>query len=394
MSLTDIAITGLGAISASGKNIPETLLSFSSGKRNGGPVTFFKTDLLYPVFQIQNFNPPKSDTMRSLNLAIAAASEAITDAGLINGFGNLRVGICLGTTVASQLNDTDFYQQYRTYGQAPMNSVERFLKSNLAQALGEFLKIRPRFCTTIVNACSSGTDAIGVGLSWLRNDYCDLVIAGGADELNRVPLDGFGALSVVSKSLCTPFDRNRTGLNLGEGAGIIVLEKSTLARDRGKNPKLFLNGYGLAADAYHLTAPRPDGSGLEQALVQAFKEAGISPKDVAFVNAHGTATKDNDLVEGKVLARVFGPEIKFISTKGFTGHTLGAAGGLEAVFSCLGLRDGWIPASAGFLNFDPEIGIAPVNQKTEINGNYAVSTSLAFGGNNSALIISKHPALI
>ena len=389
MPPTDIAITGLGAISAGGNNLPETLQSFASGARNGGPVTLFKTELNYPVFQVQNFSPPEPNSMRTLNLAFQAVQEAIQEAGFINGFGNLRVGICLGTTVASQLNDTDFYRQYRSQQTAPMNSVDRYLKSNLAQALGEYLKIRPEFCTTIVNACSSGTDAIGVGLSWLRNDYCDLVIAGGADELNRVPLDGFGSLSVVSKSLCAPFDCHRSGLNLGEGAGVVILEKETVCRNRGKTPALLLKGYGLAADAYHLTAPRPDGSGLEQALEQALGEAHIQPKDIAFVNAHGTATKDNDLVEGKVLARVFGPKIKFISTKGFTGHTLGAAGGLEAVFTCLGLREGWIPASPGFLDLDPEIGIAPVNQKTQTSGNYAVSTSLAFGGNNSALVFSR-----
>ncbi|MFH0917707.1 MAG: beta-ketoacyl-[acyl-carrier-protein] synthase family protein [Candidatus Omnitrophota bacterium] len=390
MPPTDIAITGLGAISAGGNNVVETLQNFASGRRNGGALTLFKTTLNYPVFQVNNFTSFAPEAMRTLNLALVAANEAISEAGFENGFGNLRLGICLGTTVASQLNDTDFYDQYRTQGNAPLISVERFLKSNLAQAVGKFLKMRTNLCTTIVNACSSGTDAIGVGLSWLRNDYCDLVIAGGADELNRVPLDGFGSLSVVSKDLCAPFDRNRAGLNLGEGAGIIVLEKEISARQRGKTPLLFLKGYGLAADAYHLTAPRPDGSGLEQALEQALREAGIQPKDVDFVNAHGTATKDNDLVEGKVLAKVFGQKVKFLSTKGFTGHTLGAAGGLEAIFTCLGLRDGWIPASPGFLNLDPQIGIAPVNQRTPINGNYAVSTSLAFGGNNSALIFRRH----
>jgi len=390
MPATEIAITGLGAISAAGNNLKETLQNFTSGKRNGGPVTLFKTELNYPVFQVSNFSLPTPDTMRSLSLAFYAAQEAISDAGLANGFGNLRIGICLGTTVASQLNDTDFYRQYRSQGTAALGSVDRYLNSNLAQALAKFFKIRTSFCTTIVNACSSGTDAIGVGLSWLRNDYCDLVIAGGADELNRVPLDGFGSLSVVSKSLCAPFDRNRSGLNLGEGAGIIILEKPATARTRGKTPSLFLKGYGLAADAYHLTAPRPDGSGLEQALERALSQAEIQPKDIAFVNAHGTATKDNDLVEGKTLAKVFGPKIKFLSTKGFTGHTLGAAGGLEAVFTGLGLRQGWIPASPGFLELDPQIGIAPVTQKTQLSGKYAVSTSLAFGGNNSALVFRGH----
>ncbi|MCX5694856.1 MAG: beta-ketoacyl-[acyl-carrier-protein] synthase family protein [Candidatus Omnitrophica bacterium] len=389
MPATDVAITGLGAISAAGNNIQETLDNFTLGKRNSGPITLFKTGLNYPAFQVKDFTLADPAAMRSLNLTFVAANQAIRDAGFGNGFGNLRLGICLGTTVASQLNDTDFYHQYRTQGNAPMNSVDRFLKSNLAQSLSQYLKIHTNFCTTIVNACSSGTDAIGVGLSWLRNDCCDLVIAGGADELNRVPLDGFGSLSVVSKNLCAPFDRDRCGLNLGEGAGIIILEKETICRNRGRKTSLFLKGYGLAADAYHLTAPRPDGSGLEQALERALKEANIQPNDVAFVNAHGTATRDNDLVEGKTLARVFGPKIKFLSTKGFTGHTLGAAGGLEAVFTCLALRDGWIPASSGFQNLDPEIGVAPVNQKTQISGDFAISTSLAFGGNNSALVIFR-----
>jgi 3-oxoacyl-(acyl-carrier-protein) synthase len=203
-------------------------------------------------------------------------------------------------------------------------------------------------------------------------------------------LTGFGSLGVVSDFLCKPFDRERSGLNLGEGAGVIVIEKDEICRKRGKKAELFLRGYGLAADAYHLTAPRPDGSGLESALARAMDEAGIKPSQVAFVNAHGTATKDNDLVEGKVLSRVFGQKIKFLSTKGYTGHTLGAAGGIEAVFTGLGLRQGWIPANAGFVSMDEEIGIAPVNQKTEIKGNYAVTTSLAFGGNNSALVISRN----
>jgi 3-oxoacyl-(acyl-carrier-protein) synthase len=272
-----------------------------------------------------------------------------------------------------------------------MDSIDRFLKGNLAQGIAHKLGINADLCTTIVNACSSGTDAIGVGWSWLRNDYCDMVIAGGADELSRVPFDGFISLGVVSGSLCAPFDRDRSGLNLGEGAGIVILENEMLAKKRGRSPQLFLKGYGLAADAYHLTAPRPDGSGLEKALSYALKESGCSSRgNLAFVNAHGTATRDNDLVEGSVLSRVFGKNVKFISTKGFTGHTLGAAGGLEAVFTSLGLLEGWIPESPGFNNMDNEIGIAPLNKKTSFSGDFAVSTSLAFGGNNSAVIISRN----
>ena len=154
-------------------------------------------------------------------------------------------------------------------------------------------------------------------------------------------------------------------------------------------PSLYLAGYGAAGDAYHLTAPRPDGAGLSAAIKTALTEAGIGPRDVSFVNAHGTATRENDKVEGSVLLKIFGNGIKFYSTKGFTGHTLGAAGGLEAAFTACALKNNWIPASIGFVNPDNEIGLSPVAEKTELHGRYAVSTSLAFGGNNTALVISR-----
>ncbi len=390
MAGDSVVISGMGVISACGNNISETLDTFASGRRNGGSVSVFQNGLNYPVFEVKDFTGKNVNKMRTLELAFVAVQQAIEESGLIHALHDFRVGVCLGTTVASQLNDTDFYKTYRETASAPMYSVNRYLKGNLALAVAEKIGARGP-CCTVVNACSSGTDAIGVGLSWLRADFCDIVICGGADELNRVPLCGFGSLGVVSESLCKPFDKERSGLNLGEGAGVIVIEKKEVCQKRGKKARLFLQGYGLAADAYHLTAPRPDGSGLEAALARALSEAGVKkPVDISFINAHGTATKDNDKVEGKVLAKIFGAKIKFLSTKGFTGHTLGAAGGLEAVFTGLGLREGWIPANAGFVNIDDEIGIAPVNQKTEIKGNYAVSTSLAFGGNNAALVISRN----
>ena len=364
----DIVITGMGAISAAGKNIPETLDTFQFGQVNKDP-----------VFEHR---------MSTLSLALRAVDEALNDAELKKDIEHFRVGVCLGTTVASQLNDVDFYGSYRSTGKAPMDSVDRFLKGNLAQAVANTIGAEGP-CVTVVNACSSGADAIGVALSWLRNGECDIALAGGADELNRIPICGFGALGIVSGSLCAPFDRDRKGLNLGEGAGILVLERETCARKRGRKSILRLAGYGASADAYHLTAPRPDGTGLEAAIKRALFEANIGSQDVCFVNAHGTATQDNDKVEGMVLARVFGKEIKVLSTKGFTGHTLGGAGGLEAVFTGAALRQGWIPASAGFEHQDEEIPITPVTEKTSIHGSFAVSTSMAFGGNNAAIVIGR-----
>jgi 3-oxoacyl-[acyl-carrier-protein] synthase II len=384
-----VSISGMGVISACGKNISETLDAFASTRRSGAPVSLFHTELKYPVFEAQGFDAGGPDVMRTLALVFSAVRQSMEESGLIGASNDFRIGVCLGTTVASQLNDTDFYKEYRNTGNAPLGSVERYLKGNLAEAVSKKFRLTGP-SATVVNACSSGTDAIGVGLSWLRAGLCDLAICGGADELSRVPLCGFASLGVMSGCLCKPFDKERSGLNLGEGAGVVVIEKEEMCRKRGRKARLFIDGYGLAGDGYHLTAPRPDGSGLEAALARALDEAGIKPSEIAFVNAHGTATRDNDKVEGMVLAKVFGRGVKFLSTKGFTGHTLGAAGGLEVVFTALGLSQGWVPASAGFVTMDEAIGVAPVNQKTEIKGNYAVSTSLAFGGNNSAIVISKN----
>jgi len=184
-----------------------------------------------------------------------------------------------------------------------------------------------------------------------------------------------------------PFDKRRQGLNLGEGAGVVVLEAPAHAEVRGVTPKLALYGYGTACDAHHLTAPHPQGRGLHAALCHALALAGLRPEEIAFVNAHGTGTQENDLVEGNALATLFGSSLPMLSTKGYTGHTLGAAGGLEAVFTGLALREGWLPPSIGFSEQDERIPITPLREHTEIHGRFAISTSLAFGGNNTALLL-------
>jgi 3-oxoacyl-(acyl-carrier-protein) synthase len=384
-----IKVTGLGAVSAAGGDLCEALESFRHGTRNAGLVTLFETPLQYPVFEVKHI-PDEFylEGRRTLSLALIAAYEALMDAGLGNDLSGLRIGVCLGTTVACQLNDLEFYQSYRNTGSASMMPVDRYLKGNLAEFVSRKFRARGPVLT-VVNACSSGTDAIGVALSWLKNGLCDIAIAGGADELNRIPLCGFGSLGIVSRELCAPFDRDRKGLNLGEGAGVVILETKESAERRGRSSGLFLSGYGSASDSYHLTAPRPDGSGLERAIIKALSDSGIKPGEISFVNAHGTATQDNDLVEGSTLGRIFGTDLKMLSTKGYTGHTLGAAGGLEAVFSAAALREGWIPASAGFNNKDENIPLIPVTERTEIMGDYALSTSLAFGGNNAALVFGR-----
>ena len=388
MQDSTVYISGLGVVSALGTGVETTLCAFAEGAAQAGPVTLFETSLTQPVFAAP-WPPSARPSRRTFDLCMVAAREALDQAGLPRERIGARTGVCLGTTVACQLNDLAFYTAYKDRAAEPaMDAVDRYLNGNLAEAVARTIGAAGP-ALTVVNACSSGADAIGTALNWIRQGLCDQVLAGGADELNRIPLCGFHSLGIMSDNVCRPFDRDRRGLNLGEGAGVLLLESARSIQARGASlPKLKAAGYGAAGDAHHLTAPRPDGAGLEEAIRIALRDADRAPEAMAFVNAHGTATPDNDRVEGGVLGRVFGDATPILSTKGYTGHTLGAAGGIEAVFTALALREGWIPASAGFENRDPDIPVAPVTRRTPIAGQTALSTSLAFGGNNAALVIA------
>jgi 3-oxoacyl-[acyl-carrier-protein] synthase-1/3-oxoacyl-[acyl-carrier-protein] synthase II len=347
----------------------------------------------YPVFEVpRHFSHGSEDAgpqlLRTNQLALAAATEAVRDAGWSNETLNTkRIGVCVGTTVGSAMNNEGFYSEFRQRGHPDMAPIERFLSNNPAATLaGAYDLSGP--CQTVVNACSSGTDAVGLGALWIRSGMCDAVIAGGADELCRVTYNGFISLMITDGSPCRPFDRDRKGLNLGEGAAILLLESEDTRQERGKAARAFVLGYGAACDAYHLTAPRPDGKGLRQAVKGALANSGVHAPEVAFINAHGTATPDNDRVEAGVLSELF-PNTPFLSTKGYTGHTLGAAGAIEAAFTVACLEKGRIPASIGFEHKDPELAAAPIQYPTTVAGEIAVSESLAFGGHNSAIVFSR-----
>jgi 3-oxoacyl-[acyl-carrier-protein] synthase-1/3-oxoacyl-[acyl-carrier-protein] synthase II len=253
-------------------------------------------------------------------------------------------------------------------------------------------------CQTITNACSSGAAAIGHAAGWVRTGICDVALAGGADMLCNVIHAGFLSLLITDTSPCRPFDRNRRGLNLGEGAGIVVLESQRSVRERQARVQAWLCGYGNASDAYHISTPEPNGTGLRRAIEQALTEAGVAPQEIDFINAHGTGTPENDRVEGKLFPEMF-PGIPFGSTKSFTGHTLGAAGGIEAVITILCLQQKRIPANLGFQEPDPEFPGRPVTENTPVaagrgaalRAGWGLSDSVAFGGNNVALIFQESP---
>ena len=392
-------VTGLGCLSAAGRDLDTAWKNMMTGVARPHPPTKIRveTKRLSPVFEVADgewrpSNIPLGrpvDKTLSVEYFLSAFEEALKQAGLsVEDLRGRRVGVCLGTTVGCTLNDERFYRDFRTGLEPGLGAIRRFLDNNPAQFASEALDLRGPVCT-INNACSSGTDAVGQAREWIQDGLCDIVIAGGTDELSRIPYLGFSALLNTSEKACKPFDARRDGLNLGEGAGVLIVESRDHAARRGAPALVEVGGYGCSADAHHITAPHPGGLGLERAVRQALADR--DPRQVSFINAHGTATIPNDMVEGQTLARLFGPKVAVVGTKSYTGHALGAAGALEAVFTVQGLVKGEIPTTRGFEEPDPECVVVPTVKPTGVARTYAISTSLAFGGTNSAILMSVVP---
>ncbi len=379
----------MGALSALGCGIAATSSGlFAAQPPLPLPPRRVETALKLPVFEISSFAGESGRAGGvTISLLESALAEAL-DAAQLTGdmLAGRRVGVAIGTTVACQLNDIPFYARLRE-GNRPDEQVFRnYVDFSPAEYLRRKFRLKGP-ALTVSNACTSGADAIGIGGMWIASGQCDIVIAGGADELNRVPLDGFNALGVCSQFPCAPFDAGRAGLNLGEGAGVVVLETLESAARRGVKPRFTLRGFGKRADAFHITQPHPEGRELENAIRLALR--GLPPEEIGFVNAHGTGTLVNDRVEGAVLNRVFGPELKFMSTKAVTGHTLGAAGALEFIFCCLMLEAGMAARSHRFQRLPEDIPLAPLRENCAVASRWALSTSLAFGGSNTALLVAR-----
>jgi len=370
------------------------------------PGYLFETILDYPVFSapaealtetarafIKKLSPDfnEKSVSRTVLLACSAAVESLLQAGITPDLlTSVRVGIAMGTTVGCTFHNEEYYSAWRA-GLAPdLEPVQFYLGGNVSSALHRILKTKGP-SAVVTNACASGTDAIGVARNWLSTGQCDLAIAGGSDELSRVAYNGFASLMLADTIPCRPFNNDRQGLNLGEGAGIMVLENEIAARNREAEIIGWVRGYGCAADAWHPTAPHPEGRGLKTALRQALRDAGDMTGLPALINAHGTGTKANDKAETSALADIFSASEKLlvVSTKGITGHTLGAAGGIEAILTMNALREGYSVGTVGCLDPDPEFALRPLRQgvKRQLEGRWGISQSLAFGGGNSALVL-------
>jgi 3-oxoacyl-(acyl-carrier-protein) synthase len=382
-----VAASGMGLVCAAGYGAEAAFANVAGGETVVGP-PLFAADNVYPVFLCAEPAPANTPRSRTLELALCAAREALNSAHIDTGeLPKLRMGIALGTSVGASLDFQDFYFQTRAGAKPPLDEIDRYLLSSPAAALRRALSCKGQ-ALTVTNACSSGADAIGIAASWIRSGLCDLALAGGADALSPVTYFGFASLRLLSPEACRPFDSRRSGLSLGEGAAFLLLESAASRKRRGVAAQSFIVGYGTSADAHHLTAPHPAGRGLKAAVEQAFAQAGLGWTDLAFVNAHGTGTRTNDAAEAAFIA-AHCPDIPLSATKGSTGHTLGAAGAVEAVLTACCLNKGTLLPSRRFQEADPGIGIAPVRAALKISGRFALSQSLAFGGNNSALLIGR-----
>jgi 3-oxoacyl-[acyl-carrier-protein] synthase-1/3-oxoacyl-[acyl-carrier-protein] synthase II len=396
-----VSITGMGCLTAAGTSLAANIAALDAGTRGPLPPSLFTAEKNHPVFMCDLSGADAAafaalpgarlpaGYSRTVRLAAFAALEALCSAGLDpQGLAGLKAGVCLGTSVGTALEFYNIYCALRAGKEGELGEIDAYLGSNPALALARILRFAgPAHCVT--NACSSGADAIGIAAQWIRDGLCDIALCGGADALARITYLGFASLRLTSPEACLPFDKNRAGLNLGEGAAFLVLESPE--RIRGRKSAGAVLGYGTATDAHHLTAPHPEARGLVMALEQALAQAGARREDLAFINAHGTATRTNDAAEGAFFAAHF-PGTPFVATKGGTGHTLGAAGAVEAVFTLAHLARGMLPASPGFTEPDPDIGASPVAVPTAVSGSMAMSQSLAFGGNNSVLILGKGDA--
>jgi len=333
--------------------------------------------------QIANVTLKKGITRTTL-LGLIAAKEALVNAGLKD---KKDLALISGTTVGGMVSTENYYPYFLTN-----NSKNEFIESHdcgdSAERIAGFLGIGGHV-STINTACSSAANAIMLGTRMIKSGQAKRIVAGGVDALSKFTLNGFNTLMIVDPEPCKPFDDQRNGLNLGEGVGYVVLESEDVVGN--KKVLCEISGYGNANDAFHQTALSPEGRGAYLAMKSALKVAGLLDSDIDYINAHGTATQNNDLAEGMAIQRLFLSKVPyFSSTKPLTGHLLGASGAIEAGICIIAMRKGVIPLNLNFKTQMKELMIQPVTKLlTDINIRHAMSNSFGFGGNNTTLIFSK-----
>lgn len=405
-----VVITGIGAITPVGNTVDEYWNSLKEGKHGFGSITQFdasayKCKLVGEVknFVAKDYIDPKSARRmaRFTQFAVKATQEAMADSGLdMSKEDAYRVGTCIGSGVGSLQELENAYGTILTKGPLRVSPfVVPMMISNIAAgnvAIQFGLKGKS---IDVVTACASGTNSIGEAFRTIQYGDADVMVAGGCEAaVSPIGISTFDSLTALTSSTdpdrCSiPFDKDRSGFVLGEGAGIVVLEELEHAKARGAKIYAELTGYGCSSDAYHITAPEESGEGPAVAMTNAVMDAGIPMDAVQYINAHGTSTHLNDLVETRAIKKAFGDhakDIKINSTKSMTGHLLGAAGAIEAIACVKSIEEGYIHRTRGLIESEEELDLDYCKEPCEMDVDVAISNSLGFGGHNACIVLQKY----
>ena len=405
-----VVITGLGAVTPIGNNIREFWNGLKEGTVGIDRITKFDTENFEVKLagELKNFNPLDYLDFREAKrmedfckYAVVAAEEAIKDSGIdIQKEDPYRAGCIVGSGVGSMQRMRA--EHLNLINKGPSRVKPLFIPMMISNMAAGNVSIKFGLkgkCTNVVTACATGTHCIGDAFRAIKYDDADIMIAGGTEStIDPLGIAGFSSMTALSTSedrlkASIPFDKDRTGFVLGEGAGIIVLEELNHAKKR--NAKIYgeVLGYGATSDAYHITSPSETGEGAAMAMNIAIREGGISKEQIEYINAHGTSTKLNDKFEAAAINAVFGKDSKVIvnSTKSMTGHMLGAAGAVEFIVCAKAIEEGYIHKTAGTASIDDECAVNVQIQKgIDMNVNYAISNSLGFGGHNASLLMGRY----
>jgi len=407
-----VVVTGIGLITPLGDGCQEVFHRIVRGESGVRRITRFDvSEYDVKIGAEADFEPEKYMDKRDAKrmdrfsqMAVAASMLALTDAGLSNQELGERAGVCLGTGIGGMETLTSQFSVL--FDKGPSRVSPFFIPMMIANMAAGNVAIRfgargPN--TTLITACAASSNAVGEGMRYIREGVADVMIVGGS-EAAFVPLAvaGFASMKALStrnhepERASRPFDRGRDGFVMGEGAASLILEEAEHAKRRGARIYAELAGYGLTADAYHITAPSPDGEGARRAMQMALDSAGIAPEEVDYINAHGTSTPANDATETQAIRQVFGEhayKLAVSSTKSVTGHLLGAAGALEAAVCVLTITNGRIPPTINYEEPDPECDLDYVpNVARDLDVRVAMSNSFGFGGQNAVLLFRRFEA--
>lgn len=411
MNKRRVVVTGIGAVTPLGNNTETTWNNIKSGVSGVGPLTRLNADE-YPAkvaAEVKDFNPEdffdKKDARkmdRFTHYAVASSMMAVRDANLqITDENAHRIGVWIGSGIGGM---ETFENQYEIFMKRGYRRVSPFfvpmMIPDMATGQVSIYLGAKGFNSCTVTACATGTNSIGDAFKVIQRGDADAMISGGAEApITKMSVAGFCANTALStnpdpKTASRPFDQNRDGFVIGEGAGIVVLEELEHALARGAKIYAEIVGYGATGDAYHITAPAPGGEGGARAMKMAIEDGGLKPDDIDYINAHGTSTDYNDKFETLAIKEVFGEhayKLAVSSTKSMTGHLLGAAGGIEAIFTVLAMKEGILPPTINLENPDPECDLDYVpNKAREKEITAAMSNSLGFGGHNATIVFKKY----